>query len=89
MSYLLPPVDSPLRSMFTIDRLVDIGTGRVMPPTFREALHTARDYMASQPWVHSMQYITLRADGSLTLTRFGRRGGAKTLWKFGTYSRAG
>lgn len=78
----LPSTDSPIRDLFDITDLVAIGSGEVTPPTFPQARQAARQTFISDEAIRDVHSICLKADGSLTLERFGPQGAHKTVWTF-------
>ena len=87
--HYLPPVDSPLRDLFSVALdLVPLGTGHREPTLFREALAQARVTFASSPAVRRVTCIAMRANDDLVLMQIGPRGGHKCLWNFTTGKRS-
>ena len=48
-------------------------------PTLRGAIHGAREYFDASPAARSFERAVIRADGRVTVERFGRRGGRRTV----------
>lgn len=82
MSLKLPPADSPLREKFDLYHLVEAGRNSRSLPTFREALARGREYLARSPGVSGVNYLALRADGSISLVEI-KAGSFKHLFNFG------
>lgn len=82
MSYRLPSSDSPIRAMFDMATLVQIGTRETSAPEFRSAKRAAVEFLQSEPRARTVQSICLRANGDLVLIQVGRRGGHRQLWNF-------
>lgn len=85
MSLSLPASSSNLRNLFDVAHLVEIAApcNRAKLRTFREAVTSARQYMAAEPAAKFVNTICLCADGTLQLVRVGQKGGIKRLWNFG------
>ena len=86
MSLSLPLSSSPLRSMFDVAHLAEIAhpANRSKLRTFREAVTSAREYLAAERGAKAVNTICLCADGTLQLVSVGPKGGIKRLWNFGT-----
>ena len=83
----LPPTNSPLREMFSVERdLIPLGTGARKPARFRDALREAQRAVASSATLEVV-FIALHHNDSLVLVRVGKRGGHKCLWNFTTGKR--
>ena len=83
MSYRLPPVNSPLRDLFSMSDLV-----AMLAPakasnltTFASALRAAPDTI-KRLGAASINQVVVKANGSICLYHFGPRGGRKLLWQF-------
>ena len=81
--YRLPPVNSPIRDLFSMSNLVVMLSpeNRSKLPTFRDALRRAPDAI-KQLGAASLSQVVIKADGSICLYHFGPRGGRRKLWKF-------
>ena len=79
MALSLPARNSDLRSAFDV---ADLAARNWV--TLRDAINSARTSFANAGGaVVAINYLVLRANGSVELMSFGPRGGKKTLWKFG------
>ena len=78
MSLSLPTTNSELRSMFSINDLIDMNN----MPTFRQALNSAADFMAAEPAAKSVNSLCMRANGHIWLITIGPKGGWKRRWNF-------
>jgi hypothetical protein len=86
MGYPVPTANDPRREMFDMMDLVDILSGDRIPLDLQTALRSAkRTFFGGNRHILKLNYIVLRADDQLELISVGRRGGWKTLWKFGPY----
>lgn len=81
----LPPSSSALRNLIDVAHLVEIAdpANRSKLRTFRQAVTSAREFLASEPAAREVNTVCLCADGSLQLVRVGPKGGIKRLWNFG------
>ena len=52
-------------------------------PTLRKALTDAREFFAAEPAARSVEATVIRADGRVTLTHIGRKGGHRILRTLG------
>lgn len=84
MSLLLPPANSPLRSLFSVAELARQAApeNRGKLPTYRDAIVGARMFLTRNA-ARSLNTLCVTADGHLRLVRVGIRGGVKRLWDFG------
>lgn len=74
----LPPPDSAVRELFVPEDLVDYKK----LPSFRQALTNARNTLARDQAVRTVQTLTKRANGEIWLLQVGAWGW-KCLWNFG------
>jgi len=79
----LPPRDSEIRDLFTVEQLAEMTTNGNTPPTFNEARYSARQQFQACKGIRGIFMICMRADDEIWLVRFGSRGGWKRLWNFG------
>lgn len=83
MSHLLPPTNSPIRELFEVADLVEIGLGRY-PGDRADASRKARAFFAAEPRAKALITFAVNAEtDELQLLRFGPRGGRRVLWTFG------
>lgn len=82
MSLKLPPIGSPLREKFDMSDLVLAGLNPRCLPTSREVLALGRAFLAKAPDASGINYLTLRADGSIGLVCV-KRASFKELFNFG------
>lgn len=82
----LPSSSSTLRNLFDVEALAEIAApaNRSKLRTFREAVTSARQYMATERGAKAVNTICVCADGTLQLVRVGPKGGIKRLWNFGS-----
>lgn len=86
MSLLLPLSGSAVRSMFTLEHLVEVSApeNRCKLQTLTSAkLGCIAQMRDAKGAIKGIVCFVLRANGELHLMRFGSRGGHKTLWNFG------
>jgi len=80
----LPPEGHPVREMLRDTDLNSLTVERILSlPTLQQARKTARKVFAIGPGVTLYHALVLRADGSVVLKSFGRKGGDRTRWNFG------
>ena len=86
MSLSLPPSSSTLRTFFDVAHLAEIASpaNRAKLCTFRQAITSARAFLAAERSTKEVNTICICADGSLQLIRVGPKGGVRRLWNFGT-----
>ncbi len=85
MSLRLPSSDSPIRERFDLSQLAELGSSSEklrQLPTFRDAIRSGQEYLAKESAVKSVDYLTLRANGSVALVEV-RRSTQKEVWNFG------
>lgn len=82
MSLKLPLASSPLREKFDIFQLSEAGKNPRSLPSFREALARGRAFLEHAPDVAAVNFIALRADGSISLVEI-KAGSFKHLFNFG------
>lgn len=84
MSLKLPPANSPVRELFEMAHLAEVGNPAIRNklPTLQTAKAQARGVLAKGA-ARSVTYFVLRADGNLHLVTFGRKGGFRVRWNFG------
>lgn len=80
MAFKLPPPDHQIWT--TIDRQC-LERWRELPG-FRRALTVAREFIAEDKAVHSLQVLCLRANGEVWLIWVGPKGGWRRRWNFGS-----
>jgi hypothetical protein len=82
---VLPSASSALRNLFDVAHLAEIAApaNRAKLRTFREAVTSARQYLAAERGAKAVNTICLCADGTLQLVSVGPKGGIKRLWNFG------
>jgi hypothetical protein len=78
----LPPPASPLRSVFDVAHLVAAAAKPADLPTFKAAVHGARNHLAIDTAARSVHMLCLRADGALWLIEVTRKTWRKR-WAFG------
>jgi len=83
MQLKLPPPGHPALELFDPSDLERVKSRRGLP-TFRQAAEAAARTFGSPDghMIREVNCIVLRADDSVELVQFGRRGGHRTVWKF-------
>jgi hypothetical protein len=76
----LPPRNSEIREMFD---MMDLAEKRWT--TYAESRKAARSTFEKTKGIKSVNTLTIRADGSIHLIKWGPRGGKKIVWNFGKY----
>ena len=81
----LPPSSSPLRSLFDVESLAEMAapSNRSKLRMLRDAVSSARQYLACESAAKEVNFVCLSADGTLQLVSVGKRGAVKRLWNFG------
>ena len=83
MSLKLPPSDSPIRALFDMRQLAEVGdpANRPMLPKFPEALANARAFLEDEPDARSICMFALSSNGKLWLLRISKSGSCP-VWNF-------